>query len=153
MKTHRSSFNTIHVSSFVFSLNLHVLYRLNIIIFNLLYQAVHGFFKVLFDIALPYSKNSPASSNQFISVQSVILNISFKFLLPEFNPALRHICFFTAWMSVPETPVYKNNCMILWQNDIRLSGQGSHMLPVPESLFEKIFPDLYLYRCIFPFNT
>lgn len=103
--------------------------------------------------SLPYRKKSPSSLHQLLPLYGIILHISFKFLLPEFNPTLRHICFFTSSMTVPETAVYKNDCVVLWQNDIRLSMQLFDIYSVSESLAEKILSDLYFYRSILRFNT
>ncbi len=53
-------------------------------------------------------------------------------------------------MTMPETTINKNHCIISWKNNIWFTGHINNMKPISESFFKKEFSYQEFWRGIFP---
>ena len=93
------------------------------------------FCRASFELALPYYENAPAG----IGKQSYILGIP-RLIAPNLCTP---ICLVrlrpdktSAVMVMPETAMYKNNCVIFSQDDIRTAREASDILSIAQTAFE-----------------
>ena len=79
--------------------------------------------EAFFDFAFPNDDHMPAGFLQRGLLFFIALDVTFEFLLPEFDVGFRHRGDFTAFMAMPKATVDENHCMPFGQNDIRMAGQ------------------------------
>lgn len=83
----------------------------------------------------------------------VICNVPVKLLLPEIRVRFGHRRISAERMPVPEAAVDEDGCSVFLQDDVRLAGERGNVLPVAETVPEKILPHLNFYGSVFPFNA
>lgn len=97
---------------------------------QLICQFFHCFVKMLFDFSFPYGEYGPAVINQCLPTFIILLHIPVELGFPEFCSGLRHGCFFTSLVPVPETAVYENHGFVSAENNIGCSRQLFYILSV-----------------------
>lgn len=64
----------------------------------------------------------PAVTQQSLLALHIPFHIPFKFSFPIFHIDGGHGRVFTTKVAVPKTPMHKNNCAVLRENNIRIAG-------------------------------
>ena len=92
---------------------------------NLSRYSIDGFFKVrFFQLTLPYNDDAPAFCLQFPPNFLIPLLVPGNLGHPKLGIGFGDRIILTVFVAVPEAPMYENNCVILWENNIRSSRQA-----------------------------
>ncbi len=82
---------------------------------------------------LPHRRHSPPGFKKCGPDREVPCNVGTELRLPEVRPRRRGGGVSAALMTVPEAAMHEDNCMELWQGDIRLANHPLCMKPVSEA--------------------
>lgn len=96
-----------------------------------------------FNRTLPDNQALNSFILQFCPDNIIPFNICFKLFLPKIHSCFWHICIWTIRMSVPETSVNKNRCIIFSQINIRMPHYLIRIKTISVSLCKKQFPEIY----------
>lgn len=126
----------------------------NVILRQLIHHSLHCCLEAAFlQFALPDDDDVPAHRFKLGIMLLVIGDVPVKFLLPEIRVGPRSRRILAERMPVPEAAVDKDGCSVFLQDDVRLAGERGNVLPVAETVPEKILPHLNFYGSVFPFNA
>ena len=87
-----------------------------------------------FDLALPYSDDTPSFPFKFGSDLAVAKQIAVDFGTPEFFVGFRKPVITAALMTMPEAPVDEDHGFVLRKYNIRLPGQIGNMQTIAKPL-------------------
>ncbi len=79
--------------------------------------------------ALPDRRDTPACLYKFSSDSAVSCNVRCELRLPEFRSGRGAGCVSTPLVTMPEAAVHEDDCMVLWQHEVRPSGCAGEMKP------------------------
>jgi len=89
-------------------------------------------------LTFPDHNGPPVKRKKFFPVAFITFNVAFKLLPPEFFSAFGIIRILTAFMTMPETSMNKNDCSVFWEDNIGFAWKVFPVKSETETHFVKM---------------
>ena len=100
--------------------------------------------------ALPDDAYAPPSFAQPSGVRRISLDVALELVRPESRVGLRRRGKTAIAVTMPETAMHKDRCMMLGEDDIRPPGQPGRMQTIPKTGLVQRLAKANLRTCVFP---